>query len=233
MSTRETIRTAMEERRFDHLLTILGHMSNMEFRRAERMIREDILPELSNEIFWESLHHLITYRRQAFLSSAMAVERLANNGALDFDCEHVRLLYEYLAATSPESIDKLQNIILPKLQTEQQIEGMFRCFHTDDPRKRIALLLKSESAPTYFVLFKSLKHIPDHQELVRKCCIYIMKRNNDMAFNMAAILRSYFGITELKSSLSLRIEPYEHSLLERSYDTFLNFLNGKRPTVNL
>ncbi len=233
MSATETIRKAMEERKFDQLRTILEHMSNMEFRRMERLIRESILPSLPNDTFWQSLYHLITYRRQAFLSSIMAVEQLAKNGTLDFDNEHVEQLYRHLTTESPEAIDKLASMALPLLQTEEQIEQMFRCLHIDSPRKCIALLLKSESPQSYYALFKSLKHIPEQQELVRKCCIYIMKRNNDMAFNMAAILRSYFGISDLRSNLSLRIEPYEHSLLDRSYDTFLSFLHGKRPTVNL
>jgi hypothetical protein len=58
-----------------------------------------------------------------------------------------------------------------------------------------------------------------------------MKRNNDMAFNMASIMRTYFGIDDLKSHLSLRIEPYELNLIDRSYETFFDFLNGKRPKV--
>ena len=100
-----------------------------------------------------------------------------------------------------------------------------------EPRSRIAILLKSESPIAYYVLFNSLKHLPEHQALVRKCCVYIMKRNNDMAYNMVSILRCYFGITDLRSQLSLRIEPYELSLVDRSYQTFLDFLNGKRPKV--
>ncbi len=232
-SNRDTIRQTLEEGRFDQLRTILGHMSNMEFRRMERVVREDILPSLPNEKFWTALRHLIIYRRQAFLSSIMAVERLAKEKTLDFDNEDARQLYGHLVTTCPEAIDKLQSMALPLLHTEEQIDGLFRCFHTDDPRKRTALLLKAESPLTYYVLFKNLRQIPDHQELVRKCSVYIMKRNNDMAFNMASIMRSYFGISDLRSNLSLHIEPYEHSLLDRSYETFLNFLHGKKPTVNL
>ncbi len=231
MLTREVIKEVVNECDKERLYAILGRLSNMEFKRSERMLREEVLSDLSNDKFWEVLYYLVTYRRQAFLSSVMAVGRLAKIGELSFDCEYAKRLYQYLADASPEAIGKLVSMALPLLCTEEQFDELFVCFHVDDPRDRIALLLRSESPLVYFVLFKNLKQIPDHQDLVRKCCVYIMKRDNDMAFNMASIMRSYFGISELKSNFSLRIEPYELCLIDRSYETFQTFLNGKRPVI--
>ena len=232
MSTNEAIRTAIEAHDHEKLHSILRRLTNMEFKRTEQSVRESILPALPNDLFWESLLALVKFRRQAFISGIMAVEKLAKKGTLDFECMEAQAFSEHLRTCCPDSIDKLVSMALPKMQTEVQTDELFHCFKVDNPRTRIALLLKSESPLAYYVLFKSLKHIPDQKDIVRKSCIYIMKRNNDMAFNMASILRTYFGIDDLKSQLSLRIEPYELNLIDRSYETFLDFLNGKRPKVN-
>lgn len=231
MTTSEAIREAIEAHDHEQLHRILERLTNMEFKRTEQSVRESLLPSLSNGLFWEALLGLIKFRRQAFISGIMAVETLAKKGTLDFECEEAIALSEYMHTCCPESIDKLVSMALPKMQTEAQADGLFQCFHVDNPRTRIAHLLKSESPLAYYVLFKSLKHIPDQKDIVRKSCIYIMKRNNDMAFNMVSILRTYFGIDDLKSRLSLRIEPYEMPLIERSYETFQDFLYGKRPKV--
>lgn len=231
MTTIEALRTAIEKRNQELVHSTLARLTNMELKRTEQSVRESLLPSLPNELFWEAMLALVKFRRQAFISGIMAVETLAKNGTLDFECEEAIALSEYMHTCCPESIDKLVSMALPKMQTEMQMDGLFQCFRVDNPRTRIALLLKSESPLAYYVLFKSLKHIPDQKDIVRKCCIYIMKRNNDMAFNMASIMRTYFGIDDLKSHLSLRIEPYELNLIDRSYETFFDFLNGKRPKV--
>lgn len=232
MTTIGALRTAIENHDEGQLHSTLARLTNMEFKRAEQSVRESLLPSLPNNLFWEALLGLIRFRRQAFASGIMAAESLARKGVLDFDCVEAQALSEYVrTCCPPDAADKMVSMALPKMQTEDQMDGLFRCFKVDNPRTRIALLLKSESPLAYYVLFKSLKHIPDQKDIVRKCCIYIMKRNNDMAFNMASIMRTYFGIDDLKSHLSLRIEPYELNLIDRSYETFLDFLNGKRPKV--
>lgn len=232
MTTSEAIREAIEAHDHEQLHRILGRLTNMEFKRTEQSVRESLLPSLSNELFWEALLGLIKFRRQAFMSGIMAVETFAKKRTLNFACEEAQRLSDYVRTSCPpDATDKLVSMALPKMQTEAQADGLFQCFHVENPRTRIAHLLKSESPLAYYVLFKSLKHIPDQKDIVRKSCIYIMKRNNDMAFNMVSILRTYFGIDDLKSRLSLRIEPYEMPLIERSYETFQDFLYGKRPKV--
>lgn len=231
MSTRDVIRSVVAERRWDALRSILEGMTNMEFKRTETLMRENVLPDLPNDLMWETLYNLILYRRQAFITCIMAAGKLAKEGALSFDSPSARALSDHLHQSAPDSVAKIVSIALPCLVTEAQVEQLFECFRIDEPRSRIAILLKSESPTSYYVLFNSLKRLPECQDLVRRCCVYIMKRNNDMAYNMVSILRSYFGITDLKSQLSLRVEPYELSLVDRSYQSFLVFLNGKRPKV--
>ena len=95
----------------------------------------------------------------------------------------------------------------------------------------VALLIRIDTPLAYYILFRTLCHIPDNRPLALRCYRYILRRQNDRAFNMASILRTYFGLHEAGGQLSLHIEPYELSYLDRSFEQFCYVLDGKRPKV--
>ena len=74
-------------RDWDGLERMLHSLSNMELRRMERVMREEVLPTLDNALFWEALLHLIIFKRSAFIAGVVAVEHLAKDGTLDFRTE--------------------------------------------------------------------------------------------------------------------------------------------------
>lgn len=221
----------IEMRDWDTLSRHFSCMSNMEFRRTESFIRERVLPKLDNEGFWETLLHIIQYRRTAFLACAAGVGNIATSGVLSFDSVHAHALADHLAATHPASLAKLVNIMLPLLQTEQQIEALMQCFLPGDYRARAAALLRLDTPLCYYLLFRTLRHAGEDKQLIAACCQFIIKRGSDTAYNMASLLVAYFGITDVKTRFSLHIEPYELSFIDKNYDTFLRVLQGKRPTI--
>lgn len=220
----------INSRDFKGMNRMLATLSNMEFRRVETNVRSSILPSLDNDLFWEALLHLIIFKRAAFITGAAAIEHLAKNDSLNFANEHVKGIYEHLKETNPESIAKIANITMPHLLNEQQVEDMFSAFHIDNEISRLSILLKTESPLSYYLIFKSLKMLDDRL-VARKCCQVIMKRNNDMAFNVVSLIKTYFAIENLPARFSLNIAEYELSHIDRDYDTFLNILNGKRPKI--
>lgn len=209
---------------------MLDSLSNMEFRRMERVVREEVLAELDNAAFWEALLHIIIYKRAAFLSGVVAVEHLADEGTLRFDNEDVERLYVHLREVQPESIVKVCNMMIPHLRTEEQMMEMFRAFHVENEITRLAILLKVDSPQSYHLIFKTLKLLED-KVVARKCCMAIIKRNNDMAFNMVSLVKAYFGLDDLSARFSLNVEQYELSHIDRDFDTFMDILNGKRPKI--
>ncbi len=209
----------------------LSRLSNADFRKAEKHIRESILPSVPSNVFWQALLNLIIFKKAAFITGMLALKSQLKTDTNTIESKDARDFGSKIAAQCPDSVPKLLNIALPMLQTEKQISSLFSIFAVHDERQQIAALLKIESPLTYFVLFKTLKMIPDNQDIVRKSCIYIMKRNNDISYNMVSILKAYFGIDEMKSQLALRLDTYELSYLDRNYDTFLHILNGKRPRI--
>lgn len=220
----------VKARDWDGLAQQMGRLSNMEFRRLESVMRKEVLTELENGLFWETLLHIIKFKRSAFLSGVLAARHLAEKGMLDFTDEHVEQLYKHLKATSPESVVKICNMILPALQTETQAEGLFRALHIDNEVTRLSILLKVDSPLAYYLVFNTLKTVEDKQT-ARKCCMTIIKRGDDRAFNMASLVKTYFGLDELPARFSLAIEPYELNHIDKDFDTFLHVLNGKRPKL--
>lgn len=224
-------RELIEMRDWDSLSRHFDCMSNMEFRRTESYIREHVLPTLSNDSFWETLLHIIQYRRTAFLACAAAVGNIAASNALSFDCALPKALSSHLAATNPESLVKIVNIMLPHMKTREQIEALLHCFLSSDYRTYVAVLIKVDTQLCNFLLFRTLCHLAEDKKLIANCCRFIIRRGSDTAFNMASLLVSYFGITDVNTRFSLNIEPYELSFIDKNYDTFLRVLQGKRPTI--
>ena len=230
MSNKEKALMFVGTRDWEGLGRMLRSLSNMEFRRMERVMREEVLTELDNEAFWETLLHIIIYKRAGFISGATAVGHLATDGTLNFEAEGVRLLYEHLKETDEGSIVKLCNMIMPALQTEVQVMGLWSAFHVENEVTRLTMLLKVDSPLSYYLIFKTLKLIED-KVVARKCCMSLIKRQDDRAFNAVCIIKAYFGLDDLPGRFSMKIEPYELSHIDRNYDTFCHVLDGKRPKV--
>jgi hypothetical protein len=47
-----------------------------------------------------------------------------------------------------------------------------------------------------------------------------MKRGDGLSFNLASLIKAYFGLDELKGTFSLRLKPYELARIESSYKAF-------------
>ena len=230
MTNKERIMQLIGTRDWEGMTQMLGSLSNMELRRMEHVMREEVLTGLENDLFWETLLHLIIFKRAAFISGVTAVTHLAKDGTLDFEVESVGRLCEHLKATNQESLVKMCNMMVPELRTEAQVMGMFEAFHVENEVTRLAVLLKAEHDLSYYLIFKTLKLIED-KLVARKCCVALMKRQDDRAFNAVCLIKAYFGLDDLPARFSLTIEQYELSHIDRDYNTFIHVLNGKRPRI--
>jgi hypothetical protein len=230
MTNKERVIQLMGLRDWEGLTQMLGNLSNMELRRMERVMREEVLTGLKNDVFWETLLHLIIFKRAAFISGVTALTHLVKDGTLDFEVESVGRLCEHLKATNQESLVKMCNMMVPELRTETQVMGMFEAFHVENEVTRLAVLLKAEHDLSYYLIFKTLKLIED-KLVARKCCVALMKRQDDRAFNAVCLIKAYFGLDDLPARFSLTIEQYELSHIDRDYNTFIHVLNGKRPRI--
>lgn len=230
MTNKDRVTQLISTRDWEGLTQMLGSLSNMELRRMERVMREEVLTGLENDLFWETLLHLIIFKRAAFISGVTALTHLVKDGTLDFEVKSVDRLCEHLKATNQESLVKMCNMMVPELRTEAQVMGMFEAFHVENEVTRLAVLLKAEHDLSYYLIFKTLKLIED-KLVARKCCVALMKRQDDRAFNAVCLIKAYFGLDDLPARFSLTIEQYELSHIDRDYNTFIHVLNGKRPRI--
>ena len=230
MTNKERVTQLVGLRDWDGLTQMLRSLSNMELRRMERVMREEVLTELENDLFWATLLCAIQVKRSAFISGVTSARHLAKDGTLDFATESVGRLYEHLKATNAESVVKMCNMMVPELETEAQVRGMFEAFHVENEVTQLAIMLKAEHDLSYYLIFKTLKLIED-KVVARKCCMALVKRQDDRAFNAVCLIKAYFGLDDLPARFSLTIEQYELSHIDRDFDTFIHILNGKRPKL--
>lgn len=219
----------IEKGDWDGLIRQLDKMTNSEFRRSEGIVREQ-MKKLSNNMFWEGYSRLVKYRKQSFLSCILSVGRLVKNDELDFVSEGALELARWTREESPESAAKILKMAIPLLSTENQMTGIRRLFDVADEKEWISILTKEETPLAYYMLFKALQTV-ENQDETYKCCLNLMRKGNDISYNMASIIKSYFGVDQLKTTFSLQVAPYELSFLDKSYENFEHILTGKRPKL--
>ena len=231
ISPAEKLQTLISTADWTSLYERFNHMSNAEFRRVEQVLRQSVLPGLTNAQFWDAYLHLLQYRRQAFLSAILAIHHLAQSGQLDCTCDEALAVARWFHADAPDSVVKVVRMALPLLTSSTQIYEFLHLFDYTDNREIAAILLKENTPHAYYSLFQHLKHEADNPPLLRSACTTLLRKGDDLSFNMASILRSYFDITDINSTLSLQIEPYELSYIDQSFDNFVHVLRGKRPKM--
>lgn len=230
MTHKEKALLFINARDWEGMERMLKSLSNMEFRRMERVMREEVLANLDNCLYWETLLHIIIYKRAAFISGATAIGHLAKDRTLDFHVESVKQLHEHLKNTDEASITKLCNMMIPEMQTEEQVTELWKAFHIENEVTKLSMLLKVDSELSYYLIFKILKLIED-KVIAKKCCMTLIKRNSDQAFNAVSLIKTYLGLNDLPACFSLKIEEFELSHIDRDFNTFLHVLNGKRPNL--
>jgi len=222
------LRKKMESADWDALDGMMERLTHSQKRRTVEIIRRQVLPMLDNDTFWQAYAHLVALRPQAFLSGVRAVARLASERRLDWDCEGAKRL---AATIGHEQARKVADMALPLLVTEEQVEGMWARLGIEDERERLALLLGQETPLAYFLLLHTLQRLDHRRDLALRCCRFIMRRANDRALNMASILRTAFGLSEIDARLPLKLETYELAWIGSSFERFKHVLDGKKPNV--
>ncbi len=225
-----TIKQYLSRSDWDGLTLMLSKRSNSELRSIERIIRSDIMPTMNNAEFWSTFRFFVLFRPQGFLPCVSNIKHLASDGTLNFQNSDVEAIATTLSA---ENIKKLIYMALPHLATPEQIDNLFEAFRFSGCEKRAIALIHVTTPLGYYKLFDVLKNNSDDRVTILRCCRFLIKQQNDMAYNMASILTAYFGLEEIKTKFSLKIAPYELSYLDKSPENFYYILDGKRPKVDI
>ena len=200
------------------LQEILANLKSMDFKTAGFLLAEEVLPTLEEQLFWECFLSIVPTNAKAYLGTFLkAATALHKQERLSLTSE----VLERYAQTGITPIDcrKVLEALLPLARTHEEIAFLLRCF-TSDVQQRIALLLRINTLPAAYTLFREMKTQEEDFALLRSTCIALMKRSDARAFRLASLCVSYFGLEEIPGTFSLTLQPYELSRLDQSYETF-------------
>lgn len=209
-------------RDWDGVQTYLTTLSNAHFRTAGYLIGERLMPELSREDFWEIMLRLILWQPKAFVvTTAKAATARLTQGALSLSDAGFHQLADALQGED-RWIDrkKLLQQWLPVAKEPATIETLFRLLQIDDLRLRVEFLLHTDGLAASFVLLRTLRFDEHDRAWLAQTCRALMKRGDNLSFNVASIIRTFFDLQEVKGVFSLTIQPFELSRLDTDYDTF-------------
>ena len=117
---------------------------------------------------------------------------------------------------------------LPVMQHPSNIEKLFDMLRLTEPRRRLDFLLRVESLAAGFVLLRTLRFEEHDRELLIATCRQLMRRGTSESFNMACLIREFFGLEEVRGTFSLRLEPYEMTCVDTDFDTFCRLVHKVR-----
>lgn len=208
---------------WDALVAYLGTLSNAHFRTAGYIIGERLLPAAAPEVFWEVMLRLTSWQPKAFTvtMAKAAVPRLrAGTLSLD-DAGYARLARALSAPGRVIDREKLLRQWLPAVAMPESVERLFDSLHVGDPRRRIAFLVREESLAAGFVLLRTLRFEEHDRALLVRTCRELMRRGTSRAFNLASIVRAFFGLEEVGGVFSLQLEPYEFARVDTDFAIFV------------
>ena len=203
-------------------------LSNSNFRTAGYVLGEQILPQVSEDCYWNAFYVLLRYNSKAFLVTMLkaAVLRL-QDGCFSLLHPGFVVVSNYLN-TNKLDIDKTKLMIhlVPVLGEVEKMDYLFKRLQVDDPRIKLDFLLRGTNIPCYFLLFQTLKQLEHDKELLVRCCYFLMKKGDTLSFNLASIMKLYFDLYSVKGIFSLRINPYELGRIDCSFEAFSKLITS-------
>lgn len=214
---------AISTGRPEELGKCLDQLSVSEFRTAGILLSDYLFPELDNcELFMGLWLHIVPTKPKAYLGTFLkAARQLTQKGVLTLNEKEWE---NYAATCSPIDCLKVLDALLP-LADAPAAERLIRLFGATEVETRIHRLIAAGTPACYFCLMQLLRTIDDHPDMLRHTVLLLIRRNDKLAWNMAGLIMHYFDITDLPATFSIRIEPYQLSRAEISFDTFNKILH--------
>lgn len=205
------------------LSCLLNQLSHSEFRTASYMLAEELLPAMTNpSAFMTLFFDIVPQKPKAYLGTFLkAAAKLHAKALLNLKDER---LHQFSARCSDIDCRKILDSLLPVTSRREDADILLDEF-AKDTEFRLNALQRAETDLCYFLLFQNLRQEEENKDLIRHHYIVLLKKDNKRAYNMASIMRHYFDLQDLPGQFSLKLQNYELSRLEISYETFTKTLN--------
>ena len=200
------------------LVSWLDSSSRSEQRTAGYMLGERLLLDGPVDVYWRMTTSLFRYDSRAYLVTLMKtfLLRMKRGTASLSDEAFGRMAAEF----NDVERQKVALLLLPDMQTPKQVEQLFSVLEIAKGREQMVYLVRIDTLPCLFLLLRSLRYIEHDRAEVLQVARQLMKRGTGGSFNLASIIKVAFGLDELSGTFSLRLQPYQISRLEQSYEAF-------------
>jgi len=207
---------------WDALIGYLNGLSNAHFRTAGYLIGERMLTTVDPDTFWAVASRLILWQPKAFVvTMAKAATPRLSAGTLSLDDDGFLRLADSLKADD-HLIDRQKLLFqwMPAAKNPQTMATLFDRLHIQEPRRRVEFLLRTEGLTAAFVLLRTLRFEEHDSEYLTTVCRHLIRRADNLSYNLASLLRTYFDLPDIRGTFSLSLEPYELSRLDTDFEVF-------------
>jgi len=209
---------------FSTLISYLDSLSNAHFRTAGYMLGENLMASVQIDVFWELFVTLNEYNSRAFLVTTLKALsiRMQNEGV----SLHHPSFVAYCHRIHDNEVERKKILLqlLPVLREVHDIRNLFDYLGMRNMTEWDPYLMRFQTLPCLYLLFLSLRQSEDNKDYLIRVAYYLMKQGNTLGFNFASLMKTYFGLSELKGVFSLTLKPFELARLETSYDAFVGVM---------
>ena len=206
------------------IVSYTDSLSHAMRRTAGYILGERIAPGLPEEEMWRLVQTLTGHDAKAYLvtmTKAIAL-RLANGEV------HLRSggSRAFMAQVRGNAVDrqKVASLLLPVLDQPEDIRWLLRHLDVEEGRDRLALLLRIPTKAASYALFCTLRYAEHDRPLLVRTAHFLIQRGDGLGFNLASLIRTYYGLDEVKGTFSLHVQPYQLARIESSFDAFCDIM---------
>ena len=199
----------------------LDTLSNARFRTAGYVLCERTMQHCATNMFWALGEALVAYNSRAFLVTVLKafLTRRSQSADVSIDDEGFRAFCCHIQHNDEDCRKVLQNI-LPVLEEPVEMRQLFSLLGMSDQAQWIPFLLKCRTLPSYFLLFNSLHFIEHDTDKLERIAYYLIRSGDTLSFNLASLVKAYFGLTHVKGTFSLNLKAYELARIASNYGVF-------------
>lgn len=199
------------------LCLLLQSLRVSEFRTAGYLLAEQLLPQLASGDYWNFFLKVVPTFPKAYLGTFLkAGVRLYQQHKLQLNEE---ALSQFALQTNAIDHHKTMEAFLPLLAFPEEVETLLRALHSYEARKAYTFLLKANTLCTFYHLFCLLK-LADEPALTKQVIALLLRQNKPISYNMASLLKQYFGLHDVPCTFALQIEHYKLSRADEGYASF-------------
>ena len=214
------LQSFVAQRDWQGVIVYLDTLSNAQFRTAGYILGERIVGELAEKDAWALILTLVEYNPKAFLVTLLkTISKKFSEKSYHLHCEGAKAFFDCVKGNALDTQKTLLNL-LPVMDSPEDIQWLFRRLEVEEGEARVPYLVRTQTMAAAYALFRTLKYADHNHDLLVRVAYFLMKREDELAFNLASFLRSYYGLEEVKGTFALHIEPYQLARIENSYEAF-------------